>query len=178
MALSPRAAALIVLTALLASGCHRDSITHAHVRKEPAAAATARTAGLSWTLPQGWTETAGPGMRYATIKPSLPGNLEISVIALPGAAGGEVANVNRWRGQLGLPALDQTALLAAREVLPTEAGAVSLYDFAASGNNPGRLIVGLTSAGEKTWFLKMAGDASAVAASRGDFLHLIASLRP
>lgn len=177
MALSPRTA-LILSTALLACSCRRDAITHAHVRKEPAAAATARTAALSWTLPRGWTETAGPGMRYATIKPALPGNLEVSVIALPGAAGGEVANVNRWRGQLGLPALEETALLAAREVLSTEAGAVSLYDFAASGIRPGRLIVGLTNAGEKTWFLKMAGDASAVAASRGDFLHLIASLRP
>ena len=177
MALSPRAA-FILLIPLLAPGCRRDAITHARIRKEPAAAATARTAGLSWTLPHGWTETAGTGMRYATLKPSLPGNLEVSVIALPGAVGGEAANVNRWRSQLGLPALEETALLAAREVLPTEAGAVSVYDFATSGNNPGRLIVGLASAGEKTWFLKMVGDAGAVAASRGDFLHLIASLRP
>ena len=65
---------------------------------------------LKWALPKGWTETPGSGMRYATLTPPGAGKVEMSVVVLPGAAGGELANVNRWRGQIGLPPLDEAAL--------------------------------------------------------------------
>src|SRR5208282_2908095 len=71
--------------------------------------------GLSWTLPKGWTQTLSGGIRYATLKPAGGGNLDASVVVLPGQAGGELANVNRWRGQLGLSPLDAAALPSVRK---------------------------------------------------------------
>ena len=72
---------------------------------------------------------------------------------LAGEAGGELANVNRWRGQIGLPR--SSAALAAREPLKTKAGTVSVYDFKGDG---GAVVAGLTFVDGNTWFVKMTGD--------------------
>ncbi len=60
--------------------------------------------GPTWTLPSAWKELPGNGFRFATIQiPAADGKpLEISV----SEAGGDLlANVNRWRQQLRLPAI-------------------------------------------------------------------------
>ncbi len=181
--------------ALLVSSCNREEVTHFRVPKEAPRAAGAAGApppgmagdvdlppapdrGLRWTLPRGWTEErAGGGMRYATLKAPVPGKLDASVVVLPGPAGGELMNVNRWRGQIGLPPIDEGALAAARKELATKAGALSVYDFTSEGQKKSRLIAGLLEAGGSTWFVKATGDAYAVGAARADFLSLIGSLR-
>jgi hypothetical protein len=113
-------------------------------------------------------------MRYATLKPPVGGRIDVSVTVLAGEAGGELANVNRWRGQIGLPPIDGAALAAAREPLKTKAGTVSVYDFKGDG---GAVVAGLTFVDGNTWFVKMTGDPGAVAAARPDFLRIVESLR-
>jgi len=190
------------LTVLL-SACHHDEVTHFRVAKEPpqasgelpgAMAAHQRPAsppgmdgdvapppapeqGLRWTLPKGWTEERQGGMRYATLKAPVSGRADASVVVLPGPAGGELMNVNRWRGQIGLAAIDDASLASARQVLKTKAGAVSVYDFTSEGQKKSRLIAGLLEAGGSTWFVKVTGDLEAVTAARTDFLSLLGSLR-
>jgi hypothetical protein len=59
-----------------------------------------------WTLPEGWKEEKGNASRFATLRfGSLQPQFELSVTRLQDAAGGIGANVNRWRGQLGLRSL-------------------------------------------------------------------------
>jgi hypothetical protein len=62
-----------------------------------------------WTLPAGWEEQPGSGMRAATISiPTTDVPLELSVLSLPWTGSpqdGVLANVNRWRRQMGLPAI-------------------------------------------------------------------------
>ena len=115
-------------------------------------------------------------MRFATLKPPVTGKIDVSVVVLPGPAGGELANVNRWRGQIGLPPVDETARAKLRQQVETKAGAVSLYDFATEGANRQRMMVGLLSSGGRTWFVKMVGVEPAVEAARADFGKLLASL--
>jgi hypothetical protein len=59
---------------------------------------------IAWTLPEAWKEMPGDKMRYAIIHIDQPIPLELTVTAL--AAGGQAssvqANIDRWRGQLGL----------------------------------------------------------------------------
>jgi hypothetical protein len=62
-------------------------------------------------------------------------------------------------------------------VLASKAGRLSLYDFSSQGGAPRRVVAGLLEAGGSTWFVKLSGDADAVAAARPDFLHLLESLR-
>ena len=189
---------------LLAAGCRRDEVTHYRVPKEatPAASSGVMPAGmanapappgmagdvpappppagdarLTWTLPRGWTQSLQGGMRYATIKAPAEGKLDVSVVVLPGPAGGELANVNRWRNQIGLPPLDEAAMAAARKTLDAKAGPISLYDFTSDGQKKSRVVAGLTAVGGSTWFVKMAGDEKPVATARVDFIHLLESLR-
>ncbi|MCH2118386.1 MAG: hypothetical protein MK161_11880 [Pirellulales bacterium] len=62
-----------------------------------------------WTLPAGWEEQPGSGMRAATISiPTTDVPLELSVLSLPWTGSpqdGVLANVNRWRRQMGLSAI-------------------------------------------------------------------------
>ncbi len=134
-------------------------------------------AAVRWTLPQGWTQALSGGMRYATLKPSGEGKIDVSVIVLPGPAGGELANVNRWRNQIGLSPLDETAMAAARKTVPTKAGAFSLYDFTGEGTTRTRVVASLATVRGSTWFFKMSGDEKPVAAARPEFVHLLESLR-
>ncbi|ABC81875.1 hypothetical protein Adeh_2105 [Anaeromyxobacter dehalogenans 2CP-C] len=137
------------------------------------------SSALAWTLPKGWNEVRGGGaMRYATITPPASGGkVEVTVIVLPGPAGGELANVNRWRGQIGLPPLDDAALASARKHVKTRAGDVSVYDFLGEGQQKTRVVAGFTFTEGNTWFLKMSGDASAVGARKPEFVSLLESLR-
>jgi hypothetical protein len=81
-----------------------------------------------WKLPEGWKEQAGTGMRAATLMvPADDKSMELSVIALPttGAAGELLSNVNRWRGQMKLPPVDERGL--AEGVKETKAGDSKMY---------------------------------------------------
>lgn len=180
-------------------GCRREEITHYRVPKEPSQAAPATAsapppsmgagevpapptptggAALKWTLPKGWTEEKGGGMRFATLKAPVPGKLDISVVFLPGDAGGELGNVNRWRGQIGLPAMDAAALGKARKAFTTKAGAIAAFDFSSDGAARSRMVVGLlTTADGNSWFLKMVGDEGPVSACKPEFMRFLESLR-
>jgi hypothetical protein len=184
--------ATLALTATLA--CRRDEVTRTRESTQGAPAPQppvmgggmagevplppAPTAALKWTLPRGWSEEKVGGMRFATLKPSVPGKLDASVVVLPGTAGGELPNVNRWRGQIGLPPIDEKALTSARQVIQSPAGAVSVFDFTSEGQSRTRMVTGiLTTPNGSTWFLKMVGDADPVAKAKPEFTRLMESLR-
>lgn len=132
---------------------------------------------LKWSLPKGWSELPGGGMRFATFKAPYAGKLEGTVVVLPGPAGGELANVNRWRGQIGLPALDEAGLAKARTVTKSKAGAVNVYDFTSQGVAKSRMLAGYISTPDgNTWFLKLTGDADPVAKAKSDFMTILGSL--
>jgi hypothetical protein len=186
-----------LLALLLAfAGCRRAEVTHYQVKKTaetqapsafamdgpganavPDSPADRLTSTLEWTLPKGWTESRAAGVRYATLKPLAGGKIDVSVVVLPGPAGGELLNVNRWRGQMGLGAIDEQTLAKARNSIKTKAGALSVYDFVSDGDKKSRLLAAILVSEESTWFIKMLGDESPVASSRSDFLHLLRSLR-
>jgi hypothetical protein len=182
-----RAAALAAAGLALAA-CQRDPVAHYRVPKvsgEVMASAAAlppppapAQGGLRWTLPAGWKEAQGGGqMRFATLTAPVPGKVDVSVVVLPGPAGGEAANVNRWRNQLGLKPMAEGELAGVRKPVKTAAGEVNVYDFTSDGEKKTRTVAGLTSAQGDTWFVKMTGDAEAVAAARPAFLEIIGSLR-
>jgi hypothetical protein len=185
----------IVAVALVAA-CGRDEVAHYRVPKSdpgsapapgPMGAAAAglpappdesTTGSLRWALPKGWTETrSAGGMRYATIQPTAQGKIEVSVTVFPGPAGGELANVNRWRNQIGLSPVDEAALAKDRKALKSPAGSLAVFDYTGEGEKKTRMVAAILFAGGNSWFVKMVGDAGPVAASRADFIRLLESLR-
>lgn len=186
MRMRARFAAATVLFCLCAAAC-REEVVQVRVPKEPPPAAapsmkdgaafpTARADRLRWSLPKGWKELAASGMRAATLVPPSGAGSEVSVFALPGDAGGQLSNVNRWRGQIGLPALDEAALTRARRTLTAPAGTVSLYDFTSAGQAPSRVAAAILTIGEDTWFFKLTGPREPVGAALPDFVKLLESL--
>ena len=167
---------------LAATGCGEEPLGRARVPKneDTAAAPTAATprpSGLRWKLPAGWKESAGSGMRLATLTPPAEG-AEASVVALPGDSGGGLANANRWRGQLGLRPTDEAGLARSRSTLRSGAGPVTLYEFSAPGKPPTTMLAAVAKTEGMTWFFKLTGPTPAVNQARSGFKSLLTSLSP
>jgi hypothetical protein len=66
---------------------------------------------VTYTVPKGWQREQGDAMRFATFRFGSPDKpLELSVTQLGREAEKLLANVNRWRDQLGLPPIDEGQL--------------------------------------------------------------------
>lgn len=185
---------LCLAVILTMTACGDESITRARVPKSEEAPtamsgmpqdehaghdhAAHAAPGLRWTLPSGWKEVPGTGMRLATLVP--PGGLktEATVVSLPGDSGGELANANRWRGQIGLGPTDEAGLKSSRATVATKAGPVSVYDFTSEGESKTRLIAAVVKTGDTTWFFKLMGEAGATESARPGFLTIIKGLQP
>jgi hypothetical protein len=87
-----------------------------------------------WTLPAGWREEPGAGMRFATLRVAGPApGLELSVIRLPRGDKSEAAhvldNVNRWRGQLSLPPITAEQLPDQTQTIDVSGVKTTLVDL-------------------------------------------------
>jgi hypothetical protein len=142
----------------------------------PAPPAPTGADALRWKLPAGWGESFPGGMRFATFKVPGAGKIDGSVVTLPGDAGGELPNVNRWRGQIGLGPTDAAGLAAARTAVKSRVGVVNVYDFTSEGSKKSRLIAAILMVEGSSWFIKLTGDAEPVTAARPAFLKLLESL--
>lgn len=173
---------LLALVLLLAPGCRRDRIRRYRVSKEirkpaPAAAGPA----LDWHAPQAWaSETPGPAqLARFRIDGSDNSQAVASITALTGEAGGLLANVNRWRTQLGLEAATETDSVT--EKVATGVGQALLVSLTGepAGEKAGRamLVAVLPHEGE-TWFFKIVGDGKVVEAARPGLLTMLTKLHP
>ncbi|MEM9064091.1 MAG: hypothetical protein AAGB51_01220 [Planctomycetota bacterium] len=80
--------------------------------QEGSANAVTAGAGIPGTIPDSWTMDPEPRqMRIATfLIPDVDGEIELAVTRFPGRVGGDLANVNRWRRQMGLDSVTHTEL--------------------------------------------------------------------
>jgi hypothetical protein len=125
--------------------------------QQPAAGAPA------WTVPERWTAVPGERpMRFATFEiPDEAGPLEVAVTQFPGHVGGVLANVNRWRGQMGLPAAAEADLenLVDRFEVPGYTGYIARVEGAESH----MLAVGVyEEAEDRTWYVRTTATAEAI----------------
>lgn len=89
-------------------GIQEQAVAKGIERVPPAAAETPeseRDRESPWRVPAGWTLDPTPrSMRLATyLAPDPAGPVEVAVTRFAGRVGGELANLNRWRDQMGLP---------------------------------------------------------------------------
>lgn len=142
----------------------------------PAGSGEAAPRDLHWTVPAGWTEQPGSGMRVATIAIAAGGGrAELSVVALPGPAGGMLANINRWRGQLGLPEIGEAQFAKTATKVTCPAGPVTVVEFAGAAGK-GSLFGGVLETGGRTWFFKATGPAAVLTAARADLRAFLEGL--
>ncbi len=138
---------------------------------EPAAGAP-----LKYTVPSGWQEKPLTTMRLASF--NAPGSngkaADVSVVSLAGMAGGDLANVNRWRDQVKLGPIDEAALAKSAEHIKANGHDYLLVDLAGAQQ---RIIAAILDENDRSWFIKMTGDTAAVAAQKDAFSDFLRSLQ-
>jgi hypothetical protein len=140
----------------------------------PAPAATDdRAAGFTWIVPDGWRRAPDRAARAVSFYVGPQDDVECYVTVLAGDGGGELANVDRWRGQLGLAPLGEGELetLPRAPMLDGEALVVEL-----EGDSGAMLLGALRVEGTRSVFVKLGGPREVVAAQRLAFLEFCGSL--
>jgi hypothetical protein len=134
---------------------------------------TAESQPLIWTAPASWTVKKASAMRKGSYSISGPeGAGDISITAFPGDVGGNLANVNRWRGQLQLPPVtDPDSALQ-----PIEANGLHMLVF--EGANQGSRMIGvIVPQSGATWFFKLTGPDALVAREKPVFMDFLKTVR-
>jgi len=192
---------VLLLVVAASAGCGRGQVQVYKVAKEPAAPETqmAQAApaamppghpdvsgagappALRWKTPAGWEEVAPGEMRVASFKVKGDGGkqADVSVIPLPGLAGSDLDNVNRWRGQVSEPPISQEELAKIAQPVEVAGQPAQLYEQA--GQNPGsgdktRILAAIQRREGTAWFFKMTGDDDLVAKQKPAFVEFLKSL--
>jgi hypothetical protein len=137
---------------------------------------------IKYTTPQGWQKQLdASGMSVATFQVGDGAKqAKITVVPLPGPAGGLAANINRWRGQLGLgPASEDDIRKELQEVEIAGAGApyVDLTGPESPAGERQRILGVAVEHGAQTWFLKMVGPSDVVGMHKTEFEVFARSMR-
>lgn len=153
------------------------------VENAPAQMATATenqnlnpNASSIWTIPSDWKPL--PPSEFLLAEFSITGandaNADVNVAELGGEGGGLLANVNRWRGQLGLPPIEEILTTP----LDVAGGKAQIVDFTGTDSKtgkPARLVGAIVPQNGQTWFYKLMGDETVVAQQKDAFLKFIQS---
>jgi hypothetical protein len=158
---------------------------HAGMQLQSLAAQAANTAPgesaakFSWQVPSAWKELPpGPMQKAKFLATSKEGEkIEATVSSLGGEGGGLLGNVNRWRGQIGLSAID-TAELAKLAVKTNWHGAEFTVVDLENNQNKTALCAVISSQKQETWFFKLTGEAPLVAREKEAFLKFVQSWKP
>ncbi len=129
---------------------------------------------IRWETPDGWqtrplTQFINRG--YYLLPGPPEARPELTISAYPGAAGGLDANLNRWRGQLGLEPLDSEALAAELETIEVSGMELVLCDFTgnAPDGSPSRTLGAVIEFPDETWFFKLTGNPDVLTVSHPTF---------
>lgn len=169
-------------------GCAREEVISYQAPKEPTPAqllagdapqmAQASGPSIDWKLPSGWEELPASQLRVGNFRIHGENNAhaEVSIIPLPGMAGGDVENVNRWRGQVGLQPLTQAELDKSAEPVMVGGGQGRLWDILGSldgDKSKTRLLAAILRKDGTAWFFKAMGDDALVTSQKAVFVQFL-----
>jgi len=137
---------------------------------------TAGGSDLKWIAPGAWKTKPGSSMRKGSYAVTGPGGeADFAITAFPGDTGGLHANINRWRGQVGLPNAIPAELDASVQHLDGRGGLhFDVVDLI--GPSGTRMLGAIASYNGNSWFFKLMGPDAVVAGERAafiDFLHTV-----
>lgn len=143
----------------------------------PAEAAAASPDRPAFTVPANWKEQAPGNMQAARFVPEgADGKADVSLAILPGDGGGRLANVNRWRRQLGLPPVAESELAAALRPLQVEGAESYLVEIANPGDGRSMVAAAVLRQG-RSWFYKLTGTTDVVDREKSAFVKFVESAR-
>ena len=137
---------------------------------------TAGGSDLKWSAPESWTPKTGSSMRKGSYAIKRDGaEADFAITAFPGDTGGLHANINRWRGQVGLPPASPADLDAAVQHVDGQGLHYDVVELA--GPSGTRLLGAITSYNGNSWFFKLMGPDAVVAAEKPAFLSFLQTVK-
>lgn len=135
-----------------------------------------------WTTPAGWQEQPGSNAMRVTSFHLGSGDQQAEVIVsrIPqDQIGSFTANINRWRGQVGLEPVASEKNAGFHPVsIGGQPGLLLDLTGPKAGDQPAKeLLVGLTIRGADGWFFKLLGPESVVAKQQDAFKQFLGSLQ-
>jgi hypothetical protein len=108
--------------------------------------------------------------------------VDISVVPLAGEAGGDLSNVNRWRGQLQLPPISEQELNAQAENIKAGKNPMRIVEFVSDqplieNRYKQRMVAAIAPHEGETLFVKMMGEDAAVREAKPSFRQFLNSIR-
>jgi hypothetical protein len=164
----PNGPLALALAAVLAAGGRADE-----PKKDPAPP--------TFLAPKGW-EPLDEGT-FATARFRVGEGetaVTVTLTGLSGDGGGLTANVNRWRAQVGLEALDEKGALKALHGVKVGGLAGHSLDVTGpdvAGKITQRVMVVAVRKGDETWYVRMGGPAIDVAGQKAAFDEIVKSVR-
>lgn len=140
---------------------------------------TASGTALAWTAPAHWTAKPAGAMRKGsfTIKGD-GGEGDLSITAFPGDVGGDLANLNRWRGQIGLAPISEAELESTTLHLDRNGLHMTVVDIAGTGATAQGILGAMVPHEGATWFFKLTGPAALVAKEKAAFAAFLDTIKP
>ncbi len=138
--------------------------------------AAAQAGNPQWTVPTNWQAGPASSIRRGsfTVKNAAGQTADIAVTAFPGDVGGLLANVNRWRAQIGLEPVTQEQADGLATKLDVNGSAATVVDLVGAKQ---RMIVATVPHEGNSWFFKMTGDPAVVEAQKAAFLDFVKSVK-
>lgn len=174
------------------SGCRDSRVTVYQAPKDPppqlppalAAGEDAPAPHIHWRAPEHWKSSAPSSAAAANVRvgsftiTATDGSgraADMAITTFPGDVGGDLANVNRWRGQLKLAPITAAQLPSAYTTVNAPTGEFFLADMTGDDAPRTRTLGAWFKQPEqnRTWFFKLTGDAGLVAAEREAFLAFL-----
>ncbi len=132
---------------------------------------------ITWAAPTHWIAKPNGAVRKGSY--TVPGDggatADLSITAFPGDTGGLFANVNRWRGQVGLAPIAESELQGSLEHLDTNGFHIEIVTLAGTSNS---LLGAIVPFNGQTWFFKLAGPAAIITKEKAGFRDFLRTVKP
>jgi hypothetical protein len=131
-------------------------------------------------VPAGWKEIPGGQFLVAKFTIGEGSATAVNVSMSAGDGGGLLANVNRWRGQLGQAPWSETELQAQVKDIPLADGKATLVEMSGKDARTGQAatVVGaIVPRSGQTWFYKLMGDATTVESQKAAFTQFVKAVK-
>jgi hypothetical protein len=172
----------IIIGALLISGCVPQKVRVYH---EPVGALSiidetkqlVQVRDISWKIPSAWKKLPPQNMRLDgyEINNSAGNSARVTISAFPSMRGQLTANINRWRGQLGLAAIQKDQLSQYHSTKKIGGIEFSIAAFT-SPDTKTKLVVAIATFHDQDYFFKLMGASNVVAAINPQFIAMLESV--
>ena len=138
-----------------------------------------QSSDIIWEKPESWIASKGSSMRMASFQvPFSTGFGDLSIMKLGGEGGGIVANVNRWRQQIGLGPLIETQIMKQAYYGESDLGSYQVFKLTNDSNSDVAMLAAILPMNNSTLYIKLTASKDGIEDLEEDFKIFCTSFKP